>query len=61
MMTPSDSGKNRSVACAELEITVGHRTLAEFILEDGKLVIDGIPSDRKPSNINLRTENRLMQ
>ena len=35
--------------------------MAEFILEDGKVVTDGIPSDRKPSDINLRTENRLMQ
>ena len=31
-------------------------TMAEFILED---VTDGIPSDRIPSNINLRTGNRL--
>ena len=35
--------------------------MAEFILEDGKVVTDGIPSDRKPSDINLRTEKRLMQ
>ena len=33
--------------------------MAEFILEDGKLVIDGIPSARIPSDINLRTVNRL--
>ena len=33
--------------------------LAEFILEDEKLVTDGIPSDRIPSNIKSRTENRL--
>ena len=35
--------------------------MAEFILEDGKLITDGMPSDRKPSDINLRTGNRLMQ
>ena len=33
--------------------------MAEFILEDEKLVTEGIPSDRIPSNINLRTGNRL--
>ena len=33
--------------------------LAEFILEDEKLVTDGISSDRIPSNLNLRTGNRL--
>ena len=33
--------------------------LAEFILEDEKLVTDGISSDRITSNINLRTGHRL--
>ena len=33
--------------------------MAECILEDEKLVRDGSPLDRIPSNINFRTENRL--
>ena len=27
----------------------------KFILEDGKIVSEGIPSDRIPSNINSKT------
>ena len=33
--------------------------LAKFILEDEKLVTDGISSDRITSNVNLRMGNRL--
>ena len=33
--------------------------LAEFILEDGKLVADGIPWTKIPTGMNLRTVNRL--
>ena len=45
----------------QASIKTDHSSMAEFILEDGKVVTDGIPSHRKPSDINLRTENRLMQ
>ena len=33
--------------------------MAEFILEDEKVVTDRITADRIPSNINLGTGNRL--
>ena len=33
--------------------------IAEFIFKDGKLVTDGIPFDRIPSNMNLRTVKLL--
>ena len=33
--------------------------MAEFILEDGKLVTDGIPTEKIPTDMNLRTVNHL--
>ena len=33
--------------------------LAEFILEDEKLVTDGIPTEKIPTDMNLRTINHL--
>jgi len=33
--------------------------MAEFILEDGKLITDGIPTEKIPADVNLRTANRL--
>ena len=33
--------------------------LAEFILEDGKLFTDEIPSKKIPTDMNVRTVNRL--
>ena len=33
--------------------------LTEFILEDEKLVTDGIPTEKIPTDMNLRTINHL--
>ena len=30
-----------------------------YILEDGKLITDGIPTEKIPADMNLRTANRL--
>ena len=35
--------------------------LAEFILEDGKLVTDGIPSEKIPTNMNLLLQRMVLQ
>ena len=32
-----------------------NQTISEFILEDGKLVSDGIPSNKIPSDLNFKT------
>lgn len=33
--------------------------MAEFILEDVKLITDGIPTEKIPADMNLTTANRL--
>ena len=40
---------------------LGNLVIGRIHIRRKKVVTDGIPSDRKPSDINLRTENRLMQ
>ena len=35
--------------------------LAELILEDGKLVTDGIPSEKIPTDINLLLQRMVLQ
>ena len=44
-----------NVCVMELEITGNLAKISEFLLEDGKIVLDEIPYDKIPSNINLRT------
>ena len=39
--------------------TIFIHSFVEFILEDGKLVSDGILSHKNPTSVNLRTVNRI--